>query len=270
LRSLGTLPGFGLDDPWSTTPRRLWILLRSNVVELRIVDGDERLPIHLRFWIDDRITLEYEDEPSRPVSVSSVGSHTVIAHPRGGPGVDTAPLDSMLDSLHEVSDAELNEARRRAVDRPADAADRCDGEGTIGDNAATFAGSVDGERWSITLSSDASGYSSCHGGAGTSTGGGGGPLPAPGLADEVRVLGGVTSIENERVLHIVSGDVPEQAAQVTVTVGDLPPVRAQIANNGPASGRRWFATARVGNKPTDQVTVVAHDRTGEPVARSSP
>lgn len=269
LLSLGTLPALGLGDRWYGIAETIHVLIGPTVVELRIVDGDERLPLHLRFWIDDEATLEYEGSDHLN-AVRSVGRHMVLTRARGT-GVEAKRLDDVVGALHEAGAGEAAAAERRATERPVDAGDRCDlgSAGPVPDEA-TFAGAVDGQRWTITLGTrDGRYFESCHGGSAGAGGGGGGPLPPPAAPDEVRFLGGMsTNGPGGRWLHVTAGDVPAGAAKVFVNVGDAPPVEAQVADHGPAPDRRWFAAAVVGEGPVESTSVVVYGGDGREIARS--
>lgn len=261
LRSFGTLPNLADFGRVSAEFGLVKVLVGSIPVDLRIMDGDERLAPHLRFWIDGKSAVgPYSSNWAFGVRI--VGRHTVLF--RASPGdLDAELLDAVVGSLHEVSAEEVADARRAATQRPVDEADRCDLGPSI-DEEITFAGVIRDERWSLTMGVDSGGYSFC---AGSGSGGGGGPAPAPGQPDEIRVLAtDAIGPYGEEWLRVVGGDVPEQATKVKLTAGTAPPVEAQLSTEGPTSSRRWFAAAVYGEGPTGPFSVVAYDRAGRLLA----
>lgn len=270
LRSLGTLPSLGRGTRWNSIDEKLNVLVGDSAVELRVVEGDPRLAVHLGFWSDGWRTFEYDG--AGLATARQVGQHTVIVDQRRGAALEPMQLDALLRSLRDASRAEAEAARMAIVNRPPDEGDRCVG---LGDDqsGSVFAGALDGARWALTIGGEEGMLWTCEGvdtggsssGAGSSTGGSG----FTSRSDEmIRLVGGMTiGTGDGRLFLLVAGDVPATVADVVVTVGDRAPLHAQIGRTGPSPDRRWFATADLCD-PRDVTVAVALDSSGKEIGRT--
>lgn len=278
LRSLGTMPGMGQDQRWYELWEQLHLYSSGDRFRVRMVGGDPRLLPHLRFWVDAGRSLAVPDPLH--ADVIAVGDRVAIVEQLSGRRPDDG-LETFIASFTDASEDEARAARRRVIERPADAADECS-EGVTGEvkTVTTFAGALDDVRWSLTVSGDDRGMAWCYlfdrGSArDVATGGGGGsPARPPAEPSSVRILEGVTEHAiGEQPITLVLGDAPAGATRVAVAMPGNGVVDAQLADVGPASDRRWFAIAirlEAELPGGSQSTAVAYDAAGNEIGRTPP
>ncbi len=268
LRSLGTLPGLSHQYRWQPIVQRMEVLVADAIVELRVFEGDPRLAPHLQFWSAGHRDLFLPE--------AAAGRQVVVVKQRNAAEPGQRDLDALLDSLRPATEAEAMAAQRQALDRPTDAADRCDEGPEITTSAATLAGAAGGGRWTVTIGLvDGDSYSYCAAvdhGTGFSGSVDGSSLEPLSSAEQVRIIGkSVDTSPEGDLLRMVFGDVPAAATRVQASIAGRPPVDAQLADTGPGPDRRWFAAADElpDSRAAPDITVVAFDGEGREIARTT-
>lgn len=280
LEALGTAP-YNQDDGGSTgvSPMSLHASVGGTRLSASVLAADPRLAVHSAFWAPDgEVVVSRWRTPQIAVPVEGavviVGPDRWTDDERASHDAFTRAANALVDSLRPATMDEVQAARAEIV--RAVPLDPCDAVEDPHDqvNLTGVTGVAGDTRWTVGIAYADGSLSTCEdiaeGGATSSGAGGGGGPEQLDLRTPVELIGGSNTGTGTRWYRVAIGHVTTDAARVEVTVAGSAPVDAVLADDGPAPGRRWFATVveTRAMDPNGQVVVVARTADGTELGRA--